>query len=120
MLHRGYISVKVTTMYKYLFILLVISTFAIPGCAPERDDEFSLPPTPEDPLFSVEMVQGDSNRFVIRDLSEGSFQRFWNLPGGTPKTSMKAVDKLSLYLMMRDDNDPRVEKELEKVIHSIW
>ena len=83
-------SVKVTTMYKYLFILLVISTFAIPGCAPERDDEFSLPPTPEDPLFSVEMVQGDSNRFVIRDLSEGSFQRFWNLPGGTPKTSMKA------------------------------
>ena len=90
--HRGYMSVKVTTMYKYLFILLVISTFAIPGCAPERDDEFSLPPTPEDPLFSVEMVQGDSNRFVIRDLSEGSFQRFWNLPGGTPKTSMKAVD----------------------------
>lgn len=35
-------------------------------------------------------------------------------------SSMKAVDKLSLYLMMRDDKDPRVEKELEKVIHSIW
>lgn len=30
------------------------------------------------------------------------------------------VDKLSLYLSMRDDNDPRVEKELETIINEIW
>lgn len=30
------------------------------------------------------------------------------------------VDKLSLYLSMRDDNDPRVKKELETIINEIW
>ncbi|WP_288612611.1 hypothetical protein [uncultured Bacteroides sp.] len=30
------------------------------------------------------------------------------------------VDKLSLYLSMRGDNDPRVEKELETIINEIW
>lgn len=30
------------------------------------------------------------------------------------------VDKLSLYLSMQDDNDPRVEKELETIINEIW
>lgn len=30
------------------------------------------------------------------------------------------VDKLSLYLSMQDDNDPRVEKELETIIDKIW
>ncbi len=30
------------------------------------------------------------------------------------------VDRLSLYLSLRDDNDPRVEKELENIIDEIW
>lgn len=30
------------------------------------------------------------------------------------------VDKLSLYLSLRNDNDPRVEKELENIINEIW
>lgn len=30
------------------------------------------------------------------------------------------VDKLSLYLSMQDENDPRVEKELETIINEIW
>ena len=30
------------------------------------------------------------------------------------------VDRLSLYLSLRDDNDPRVEKELENIINEIW
>jgi hypothetical protein len=86
-------------IFKHTIIVVIISAFAIAGCAPERDDEFSIPPTPENPQFSVEMVEGDSNRFVLRDLSEGSFQRFWNLPGGTPKTSSKTVDTV-LYTKM--------------------
>lgn len=32
----------------------------------------------------------------------------------------KYVDKLSLYLSMRDDNDPRVEKELKTIINETW
>lgn len=30
------------------------------------------------------------------------------------------VDKLSLFLSLKDDNDPRVEKELETIINKIW
>lgn len=30
------------------------------------------------------------------------------------------VDRLSLYLSLKDDKDPRVEKELEKMIEKIW
>jgi hypothetical protein len=68
---------------------LGISFFA---CKPQREDEIQLPPAPSAPTMSVEMVVGDSNRVVIKDLSEGNFQRLWNLPGGTPKTSNKAID----------------------------
>jgi len=64
-----------------LFLLLLAV-----ACAPDRDDDGNLPPAPEPPELSVDRVQGDSNRFVIRDLSAG-FQRLWDLPGGTPKTS---------------------------------
>lgn len=30
------------------------------------------------------------------------------------------VDRLSLYLSLREDKDPRVEKELENIIREIW
>lgn len=30
------------------------------------------------------------------------------------------VDKLSLYLSLVNENDPRVEKELETLINEIW
>lgn len=45
--------------------------------------------------MSVEFVPGDSNRLIVRDLSEGNFQRIWNMPGGTPATSTKAVDTVA-------------------------
>lgn len=73
-----------------LFIMLM--GLAFPGCSPERDDDFSLPPAPDTPTFSVEMVEGDSNRMVVRNLSDGNFQLLWDLPGGTPNTSVKDVD----------------------------
>lgn len=62
------------------------------GCKPDRDDAFQLPNTPDAPNFSVEMLAGDSNRVVVKDLSEGNFQRLWNFQGGQPKTSARAVD----------------------------
>jgi len=88
-------------MHKYFFFLIALLGLTYLGCAPERDDEFNLPEAPDAPEFSVEMVQGDSNRVVIRDLSDGNFQRLWDLPGGTPKTSSKAVDTI-LYAKAGD------------------
>jgi len=81
-------------MNKYAFFFLAMVAIVVVSCAPERDDEFGLPPTPDAPQFTAEMVVGDSNRIVIHDLTEGSFQRLWDLPGGTPKTSTKALDTI--------------------------
>lgn len=46
----------------------------------------------------------------------------WKYPpvGTNRKGEIKLVDKLSLYLLLKDDPDPRVEKELEVLINSIW
>ena len=35
-------------------------------------------------------------------------------------TKDDVVDYLSLYLTLRDDKDPRVEKELESIIRKLW
>jgi hypothetical protein len=82
------------TIYRHLFLMIIIAGIAIAGCAPERDDDFQLPPAPEAPEFTLEMVAGDSNRFVVHDLSAGNFQRFWDVPGGTPKSSVKELDTI--------------------------
>ena len=89
------------TMHKYFFFLISLLGLTYLGCAPDRDDDFHLPEAPDVPEFSVEMLEGDSNRVVIRDLSEGNFQRLWDLPGGTPKTSSKALDTI-LYAKAGD------------------
>jgi hypothetical protein len=65
---------------------LGLALLFIAACAPDRDEHDDLLPTPAPPEFSVDPVPGDSNRFVITDLSAG-FQRLWGLPGGAPKTS---------------------------------
>ncbi len=79
---------------KKTLLFIAISALAFAGCKPEREDEIQLPPAPAAPDFSIEMVAGDSNRVVVRDLSDGNFQRLWDLPGGTPKTSAKALDTI--------------------------
>lgn len=44
----------------------------------------------------------------------------WKYPPRIGDWQHEYVDKLSLYLSMRGDNDPRVEKELETIINEIW
>ncbi|MEO5907086.1 MAG: PKD domain-containing protein [Saprospiraceae bacterium] len=78
-------------MYKSFFYLAIIALVII-SCDPQRDDDFQLGPAPGDAQMSVEFVIGDSNRVVVKDLTAESFQRLWDLPGATPKTSSKAVD----------------------------
>lgn len=36
------------------------------------------------------------------------------------QAGLKVVDKLSLYLTLKDEQDPRVEKELEHLMQTIW
>jgi len=84
------ICIMIKQSYYFLFLLLGL----LAACTPERDDEFSLPPAPPAPEFSVTMVPGDSNRFILQDLSSGNFQRLWALPGGNPKSSTEALDTI--------------------------
>ncbi|GAB4489361.1 MAG: hypothetical protein OHK0019_06830 [Saprospiraceae bacterium] len=79
-------------MMKKILLSIAVVTLAIFACKPDRDDEIQLPPAPGAPDFSIEMLVGDSNRVVVKDLSEGSFQRLWDFPGGTPLTSTRALD----------------------------
>jgi hypothetical protein len=79
---------------KTLFFI-ALSCIYLAGCKPNRDDDFNLPPTPDAPQFSIEPIAGDSNRWIIKDLTAGTFQRLWDLPGGSPKTSVKATDTIS-------------------------
>lgn len=76
-------------------LLIALSGLFVAGCKPERDNDIQLPPSSDAPQFSMSFVEGDSNRVVLTDLSTGNFQRIWDLPGGSPKTSIKAVDTVA-------------------------
>ncbi len=62
------------------------------ACSPEREDQINLPAVGSAPEFSITPIPSDSNRFVVKDLSAGNFQRLWDFPGGSPSTSTKAMD----------------------------
>ncbi len=79
-------------MKKNILVIIAIMAIATTGCKPDRDDVFQLPDPAAAPEFTLEMLPGDSNRVIVKDLSEGNFQRHWDFAGGQPKTSNKAVD----------------------------
>ncbi|MEY3239144.1 MAG: hypothetical protein RIR11_582 [Bacteroidota bacterium] len=115
---------KNKTMEKKIFLFVALVVAVLAGCYPDRDDDNQLPDAPGAPQFSVEMVAGDSNRMIIKDLSSGSFQRLWDLPGGTPKNSTKAIDtiayskkgfyNITLYVSKEDGSgSPSASKKIE-------
>jgi hypothetical protein len=79
---------------KKIITLIAITAFFFSACDPERDDDLQLGPFPSAPQFTVEILPNDSNRVVVRNLSEGHFQLLWDLPGGIPKTSNQEVDTI--------------------------
>ena len=79
-------------MFKKIYLIAALGGLVLWNCNPDRDDDIQLPAAPQAPEFSATFVEGDSNRLVITDLSQGNFQRLWDLPGGTPKTSNKVSD----------------------------
>jgi hypothetical protein len=80
-------------MTKHIFFLFILFISAL-SCEPERDDEFQLGPGTNDVAFDIRFLEGDSNRIIVSDLTPGSFQRLWDLPGGTPKISHEAIDTI--------------------------
>lgn len=56
-------------------------------------------------------------QFENLNMFEGPYiVEFWRYPAA----DAKSVDKLSLYLALENDPDPRVHKELEFVFESVW
>ena len=60
--------------------------------------------------FKVEDFEG------LNDFDGGFKVEIWKYPS----IGENAVDKLSLYLSLEGDQDPRVHKELELMFESIW
>lgn len=81
-----------TTMNISRFACLASCILVLMACDPMIDDDISLGPLPDAPVFSVEMVPGDSNRVVVTDLSTEFFDRLWVLDGGDPVVSKEASD----------------------------
>lgn len=78
-------------MKKYIYLIIAVVFMA---CDPDRDDDYKLSGKPAQAAMDIRLVEGDSNRVVITDLTEGSFQRLWDLPGGIPKTSGRRMDTI--------------------------
>jgi hypothetical protein len=79
---------------KSISITIAIAVSVIMACAPDRDDDIHLGPAPQAPDFTARVMDSDSNRVIITNLSDGNFQLLWDLPGGIPKTSNKTVDTI--------------------------
>lgn len=60
----------------------------------------------------------DTNAFTGLNKLDGDIKlEIWEYP---PVCDGEVVDKLSLFLSLRDDKDARVEKELEIMMNNIW
>lgn len=74
---------------------------ALSACAPTEEQDIDLPAAPAAPTFSVEFLAGDPNKVVVTNLSSGFFDHTFDLPGGLPAQSKRAVDTI-LYTTAGD------------------
>lgn len=77
---------------KIIKLLFGIILFALAACEPYVEEDITIGPLPEPPAFSFQFVEGDSNRIVAYNESEGFFDHFWSFPGGQPDRSELDVD----------------------------
>lgn len=67
--------------------------------------------------YAISKGEFEANEFVGLNEIEGDITlEVWSYP----PIGDKYVDKLSLVLSLQNDRDPRVEKELENIIKTIW
>ncbi|MBC7775174.1 MAG: hypothetical protein H7246_07015 [Phycisphaerae bacterium] len=71
---------------------LLAFLLALAACAPFEENDVDLPAQPEAPIFSLEFLNGDSNRVIVTNLSTGFFDHTFDFPGGIPAKSKRAVD----------------------------
>lgn len=75
-----------------------------------------LAPDPEQTI-AVYNMEWKKEQFENLNTLEGPYiVEFWRYP----VIGSRSVDKLSLYLALENDPDPRVEKELKLVFDSVW
>lgn len=75
-----------------------------------------LSPDPEQTI-AVYDKEWKKEQFENLNTFEGPYiVEFWRYP----LIGSRSVDKLSLYLSLEKDPDPRVKKELENVLESVW
>jgi hypothetical protein len=77
-------------MKNILPVLAFLLTLA--ACAPYEESDIELPAQPGAPTFSVDYLPGDSNKIIITVTSTGFFDHTFDLPGGIPAQSKRAVD----------------------------
>ncbi len=82
-------NIKTTSV----FILMVMLFFS--SCTPDRINERSLDANPGIPDFSVDVVPGNPNLYVVKSNVSNAFQVLWDIPGGVPKSSVKVLDTIS-------------------------
>ena len=92
-IHHSKLTIHKNDIVKNIFLLL-ISLSCFIACDPQRDDGIQLGPSPDAPLFTAKVMDTDSNRVIVTSQSDGNFQLLWDLPGGIPKSSNKAVDTI--------------------------
>lgn len=68
-------------------------------------------------LTSTEFRNLASAGIITYPMRDNQRIEIWTYP---PLTEKGSVDKLSLFLTLKDDQDPRVEKELENMMNKIW
>ena len=113
-------------MKNIFYSIIIVSTFGILSCDPQRDDDIHLGPSPGAPQFTAHILDTDSNRVVVTNLSDGNFQLLWDLPGGIPKTSNKATDTIlytdigeytiTLYASKADGNGTSSSSQKIKIL----
>jgi hypothetical protein len=74
---------------------------ALAACTPYEENDIDLPAQPAAPTFSVEYLNGDSNKVIVTNLSTGFFDHTFDFPGGLPAKSKRAVDTV-LYTKAGD------------------
>ena len=78
----------------YFPYFLFIGLLAFSACDPSIEADIAIPALPAAPIMSIEASVDNPNRIIVKDLSDNSFARVWDLPGGTPNKSTLAIDTI--------------------------
>lgn len=85
---------KYLNIIQKLSLAMVAMVLLFTSCEPSKQADIDLGPLPNPPQFEMEVDPSNPNRIIVRDISQGFFNRLWVAPGASPETSTRAVDTL--------------------------